>query len=181
MWGEKILKGIVGRAIGHGRRRALRAESRARKAWARLLGASIAPSAALLAAEISGTPSFLTVDDEAAVGRAFLQTLAPLRIGRRAIVNDGARILTGQHDINDPDFPLTTAPVTIGEYAWIATNALILPGVSVGDWAVVAAGAVVTRDVPARAVVAGNPARLVRQREASELRYRPGLVSYLND
>ena len=51
----------------------------------------------------------------------------------------------------------------IGNKVWIATNALILPGVSIGDGAIVAAGAVVTKDVPAKCMVAGVPARVVKE------------------
>jgi len=54
------------------------------------------------------------------------------------------------------------APVRIGHRAWIGFNAIILRGVTIGDEAIVAAGAVVTKDVPPRSVVAGNPARVVR-------------------
>ena len=56
-----------------------------------------------------------------------------------------------------------TQPVVIGDKVWIGTGATILPGVTIGDGAVVAAGSVVTADVPGRAVVAGNPARVVRE------------------
>jgi acetyltransferase-like isoleucine patch superfamily enzyme len=52
--------------------------------------------------------------------------------------------------------------VKIGNKGWIATNALILPGVSIGDGAIVAAGAVVTKDVPAKCMVAGVPARVIK-------------------
>lgn len=51
----------------------------------------------------------------------------------------------------------------IGNKVWIATNALVLPGVNVGDGAIVAAGAVVTKDVPAKCMVAGVPARVVKE------------------
>lgn len=57
-----------------------------------------------------------------------------------------------------------TQPVVIGDKVWIGTGAIILPGVTVGDGAVVAAGSVVTADVPGQAVVAGNPARVVREK-----------------
>ena len=60
------------------------------------------------------------------------------------------------------------APIHIGKQVWIGANATILPGVTVGDGAVIAAGAVVTRDVPERAVVAGVPARVVKTIEKAE-------------
>lgn len=56
-----------------------------------------------------------------------------------------------------------TAPVTIGKHVWIGAGATILKGVTIGDHAVIGAGAVVTKDVPANTVVAGNPARVIRE------------------
>lgn len=64
--------------------------------------------------------------------------------------------------------PLVGAPVTFGEDVWIGTHAVILKGVTVGDGAVIAAGAVVTKDVPANAIVAGVPARVIGERKPPE-------------
>jgi putative colanic acid biosynthesis acetyltransferase WcaF len=75
--------------------------------------------------------------------------------------------VTLRHDIDAADFALTAMPIEIGPGAWVAADAFIGPGVTLGADAVAAARAVVTRDVPARAVVAGNPAREVRQRQAT--------------
>jgi acetyltransferase-like isoleucine patch superfamily enzyme len=54
-------------------------------------------------------------------------------------------------------------PVRIGDHVWIGARAIVLKGVTIGDGAIVAAGAVVTRDVPPHAIVAGNPARVIRE------------------
>ena len=61
--------------------------------------------------------------------------------------------------------PLLTAPVIIGQNAWIGRNVCILKGVTIGDGAVIGAYSVVTRDVPADTIAAGNPARVIRERE----------------
>lgn len=61
--------------------------------------------------------------------------------------------------------PHTSAPIRVGNDVWIGAAAIILKGVTIGDGAVVGAGSVVTKDVPARAIVVGNPARIVRYRE----------------
>jgi len=62
----------------------------------------------------------------------------------------------------------------IEDWAWLATNAVVLAGVTVGEGAVVAAGAIVTHDVPAYSVVAGNPASVSGERQKQEFRYVPG-------
>jgi maltose O-acetyltransferase len=75
---------------------------------------------------------------------------------------------TSDHDPDDPGFRRRDAPIRVRAHAWIGSRALILKGVTIGRGAVVAAGAVVTRDVEPFAVVAGNPARFVRRRRVDE-------------
>jgi putative colanic acid biosynthesis acetyltransferase WcaF len=92
-------------------------------------------------------------------------SVGPIRIGASAIVSQRAFLCSATHDYTDPGFPLVTAPVMIGPAAWVAAEAFVGPGVTVGDGAVVAARACVVRDVEAWTVVAGNPARVVKKRE----------------
>ncbi|OGG01691.1 hypothetical protein A2Z33_05630, partial [Candidatus Gottesmanbacteria bacterium RBG_16_52_11] len=94
----------------------------------------------------------------------------PLRIGSNVSVAGEVRIFTMQHDIDDPDFRERGAPVVIGDRVVIGTRVTILPGVNIGEGAVIASGAVVTGDVPPYTVVAGVPARFVRNRPKN-LRY----------
>jgi maltose O-acetyltransferase len=101
-----------------------------------------------------------------------------LRIGQNVSVSPGVWILTAGHDPDAPDFRYVVAPTVIGDYVWLGARALILPGVSIGTGAVVAAGAVVSRDVPDYAVVGGVPAREIGQRRRDlsyQLVYRPVL------
>jgi maltose O-acetyltransferase len=81
-------------------------------------------------------------------------------------------IYTLQHDIDSPSFIVTGGPVTIEDYVYIGPRAIILPNVRIGRGAVIGAGAVVTQDVSEYAVVAGVPARFIRER-SRELDYRP--------
>ncbi|WP_370630610.1 DapH/DapD/GlmU-related protein [Mucilaginibacter sp. 21P] len=73
-------------------------------------------------------------------------------------------IWTLHHDYNSPDFAQAGAPVVIEDYAWVCSRAIILPGVTIGRGAVVAAGAVVTRDVAPYTVVGGTPAKKIADR-----------------
>jgi maltose O-acetyltransferase len=88
-----------------------------------------------------------------------------LSIGDDVDISSGVWILTDAHDMNDPLFRETLAPVKIGNHVWIGSRATILPGVTVGEGAVVAAGAVVNRDVEPYTVVGGVPARQIGTRE----------------
>jgi len=90
--------------------------------------------------------------------------MAPLRIGANTAIAYRTSILLGSHDPAHPEFGAVVAPVTIGDYCFIGACAVIMAGVEIGDGAVVAAGAVVTKDVPSYAIVGGNPARVIAER-----------------
>ena len=99
-----------------------------------------------------------------------------LRIGANVNISRGVWFLGGDHNIDDPAFTTRFAPTEVGDRAFLGCRAQILAGVKIGEGAVVAAGALVTKDVPAYAVVAGVPARVVRTRRRDlhyELTYSP--------
>ncbi|MGV0814272.1 DapH/DapD/GlmU-related protein [Mycolicibacterium boenickei] len=85
-------------------------------------------------------------------------------IGDDVMIGPSVSLLTSGHPVGPADrrSGITSAPITIGRNVWIGTSALIMQGVTVGADAIVGAGAVVTRDVPARTLVAGVPARLIK-------------------
>ncbi|MFO0852020.1 MAG: putative colanic acid biosynthesis acetyltransferase [Gemmataceae bacterium] len=91
-------------------------------------------------------------------------SVAAITLGPSALVSQRAFLCGATHDYTDPAFPLVPKPITIGAGAWVAAEAFVGPGVTVGDGSVVGARAVVTKDVEAWAVVAGNPARVVKRR-----------------
>jgi acetyltransferase-like isoleucine patch superfamily enzyme len=101
----------------------------------------------------------------------FLDGRGGLTIGNNVDLTPGVRILTEQHDIDSPDYATVKKPVVIQDNAVIGSWAMILPGVTVGEGAVVAAGAVVVKDVQPYTMVAGNPAVKKRDR-ARDVRYR---------
>ncbi len=91
-------------------------------------------------------------------------------IGNDVVMGPDVVIMTNHHAFERLDIPinrqgkLPVRPVIIGNDVWIGTRVIILPGVKIGDQAVIGAGAVVTKDVPPRAIVGGNPARIIRYR-----------------
>jgi maltose O-acetyltransferase len=94
----------------------------------------------------------------------FIDLNAPVHIGEHVGIGHHVVIITSNHEIGPPHHrmgAITPAPVTIGDGAWIAAGAMILPGVTIGPGALVMAGAVVTKDVLANAKVAGARAQVV--------------------
>jgi acetyltransferase-like isoleucine patch superfamily enzyme len=85
-------------------------------------------------------------------------------IGENVSISQEVMILSADHDLDSPAFIGRERPVYIEDYAWIGSRAIIMPGVTVGKGAVVAAGAVVTRSVEPYTVVAGVPAKKIRMR-----------------
>jgi acetyltransferase-like isoleucine patch superfamily enzyme len=111
-----------------------------------------------------------TVGDETWIGQqCFLHAAGGLFIGAHVGIGPGVKVLTSQHQeapraVAIFDAPLQFAPVRIGDGADLGVGAIILPGVTIGEGAQIGAGAVVTRDIPAYAVAAGSPARVLRER-----------------
>lgn len=120
------------------------------------------------------SPERVRIGEYTTVGdSAFLDARRGIEIGDCVDIGSRVVIWTLQHDIDDPDFAAVGGPVVIEDYAWVSSGATILPNVRIGEGAVVAAGAVVTKDVPPYTVVGGIPARFIRHR-ARGLRYRVG-------
>jgi acetyltransferase-like isoleucine patch superfamily enzyme len=103
---------------------------------------------------------------------AFFVCGAAITIGDDVVFGHRVSLYTSDHDPDDPAFTRRNAPIVIEERAFVASQAIILQGVRLGRGALVAAGSVVTRDVPPYTIVAGNPARVLREREAREFTYR---------
>jgi len=95
-------------------------------------------------------------------------TVAPVRIGDKVCVSQRTFICTASHDITHPDNILICQPIRIDRFVWIAAQAFVGPGVTIGEGGVVGACAVVTRDVEPWTVVAGNPARVIGKRVIRE-------------
>jgi len=103
--------------------------------------------------------------DECGVGDgAILYSQGKIVLGKRSIISQGAYICTGSHDYTKTGHPLITASIYIGDYAWIAAEAFVHPGVDIGEGVVVGARSVVIKDLPEWMVCAGNPCRPLKKR-----------------
>lgn len=110
-------------------------------------------------------PWNLEIGETCAIGdRAILYSLGKITIGRLVSVSQYAHLCAGTHDYTLRSFPLLALPIRIGDGVWIAADAFVGPGVTVGDRSVVGARATVVNDVPPDVVVAGNPARVIKPR-----------------
>jgi acetyltransferase-like isoleucine patch superfamily enzyme len=100
-----------------------------------------------------------------------LDVRSGLTIGDNVSISPEAMILGGSHDINDPGFSDISGRVVIEDHVWVGARAIILPGVTLGRGAVVAAGAVVTKDVAPLTLVAGVPAKPIGARDPKAIVY----------
>jgi len=110
-------------------------------------------------------PWHLTLHDHACLGpESEVYNLGHVTLRARACVSQQAYLCAGTHDFSSPDLPLVVGPIELGEDVFVGARAFILPGVRIGNGALVAACAVVTKDVAPWTVVGGNPARFIKQR-----------------
>jgi maltose O-acetyltransferase len=152
--------------------------------YRRVLGIRIgADSSVFMGCFIYFYRPFQRVDQDFEIGpksiinrRCTLDGRGGIRIGANVSVSPQVMLITSEHGVNDPDFGVEDNPIVIEDYAWIGSRATVLPGVTIGEGAVVAAGAVVTKDVPPYTVVGGVPAKKISERTRNlnyTLRFRP--------
>ena len=107
-------------------------------------------------------PWNLTIGDWSSVGfDALLYNLGPLAIGKRVTISQRAHLCGGTHDHRDPTMPLIKSPITVGDDVWVCADAFVGPGVTVGNGAIIAARAVVVKNINACEIAGGNPAKLI--------------------
>ena len=147
---------------------------RFRRAIYRRAGVTLPRSSALHWRTRFFHPEGLTIGEHTTIGNdGFFDARDGITIGSSVNIAAEVRIYTREHDIDAPDFAETGGPVVIEDYAYIGTRATILPGTRIGEGAVVASGAVVTKDVPPYMLVGGVPAKIIRER-SRDLRYKLG-------
>ncbi len=139
-----------------------------------LMGAKIPLSTAVYGGNEYRNPKGLVIGEGTALGhRAILDARMGLEIGKNVCFGTEVMIWSLHHDYNDIGFKGVGAKVTIGDFAWLGSRCIILPGVKIGRGAVVAAGAVVTKDVPDFTVVGGIPAKTIANRDQIAYDYSP--------
>lgn len=120
-------------------------------------------------------PGNIKIGEGTIIGdNAFLDGRDKLIIGNNVDIASSVMIYNSEHDINSEDFGAILAPVVIEDYVFIGPRVTILPGVKIGKGAVIAAGAVVIKDVKEFAIVGGVPAQLIDERKIKDLNYKLG-------
>lgn len=144
---------------------------RIRRAYYRLLGLRIGKNTIMNMSQYILSPQKICIGENTHINRGCLiDARGGCVVGDRVSISYRVSLITGGHDFNDKHFAGKYLPIRIGNYVWIGANATVLQGVEIGNGAVVAAGAVVTRDVPPFTIVAGVPAKPVGKRR-EELDY----------
>lgn len=136
-------------------------------------GAEIHYSSEIGSIKANGNKKNLQIGASSFLGRIELALHDKIVIGQNVCINDGVILLTASHDVRDPEWKHKKAPINIEDFAWIATNAIILPGITIGRGAVVGAGAVVTKNVNPGEIVGGNPAEVISSNRTKEFNYNP--------
>ncbi len=131
----------------------------------RLFGARIRGTVFVDSTVTVRMPWNLRMDDRACLGPGIdVYNLAPVTLRARSTVARHVCLCTGTHDVSSRSLPLVTGPIEIGEDAFVGMRATILPGVRIAPGTVVGAGSVVTKDLPAWTVCAGNPCKPLGER-----------------
>ncbi len=137
--------------------------------WLRLFGATIHGTPFVHQRTRIQIPWHLTLHDRCCLGdRANAYSLGEIEIEEDAVVAQEAYLCTGTHAFGEPGLPLVTMKIRVRRGAFVGARAFILPGVTIGEEAVIGACSVVTTDVPPFTVNAGNPCRTLHRRNGEE-------------
>ena len=139
-------------------------------AWRRMLlklfGCKISGKPNLYPTSIIKMPWHLTMEDGSCLGdRCEVYNLGEVVLKKMSTVSQHAYLCGGTHDLSKKNTPLIVGEIVLGEEVFIGAKAIILPGIHIGDGAVIGAGAVVTKDMPEWMICAGNPCKPIKPRE----------------
>ena len=138
--------------------------------WRRMLlrffGARIGEGAKIMPSTKIWAPWNLTMGEEACLSHDVdCYCVAPVSIGAHATVSQYSFLCTATHDVQDPHMRLVTAPIVIGDGAWVAADVFVSPGIIIGEGAVVGVRSNVFMNLEPWKIYAGTPARFIRDRE----------------
>ena len=138
-------------------------------AWRRFVlrcfGATVGPGVRVRPSVRVEMPWNVELGERAIVGDyAILYSLGKITVGPLSVISQYAHLCAGTHDHTKRSFPLLCPPVTVGREAWVAADAFVGPGVTVGDRSIVGARSSVFSDVPPDVIVGGNPAKVLKPR-----------------
>lgn len=141
--------------------------------WRRLIlrafGARLGRGVRVHGSVIIWLPANLELGDHALIGPGVrLYNQGRIAIGARSVISQRAHICASTHDVRDPDFQLVLRPIAIGEQCWVAAEAFVGPGVSMGDHAVLGARGALFADAQANGIYQGNPAVMIKSRDMRE-------------
>lgn len=150
-----------------------------RRFFYRLAGMKIGSGSTLHMGARFYNPSHIAIGRDTIIGEGVvLDGRASLRIGDHVDFASEVMVYNSQHDTESDDFHAISEPVVIEDYVFVGPRAIILPGVTIGKGAVVAAGAVVTKDVNAFEIVGGVPAKVIGERKNKDLNYKLGRAAW---
>jgi putative colanic acid biosynthesis acetyltransferase WcaF len=131
----------------------------------RLFGASVGPHCHIYAnARVWAPWNLVCADTVCIADGAVVYNPRPIILGSHCVISQDAYLCGATHDFELAGFPMVSAPITIGAHAWICARAVVGPGVTVGEGAVLGLASVSTRNLDAWTIYAGAPARLLRKR-----------------
>lgn len=138
-------------------------------AWRRIVlrafGARIGKGARVYGSTRVWLPANLVLGDRALIGPGvYLYNQGRITVGAYSVISQGAHLCASSHDIRDPDFQLVLRPITIGTWCWVAAEAFVGPGVTMGDRSVLAARGALFGKAEADGVYTGNPAVFLKPR-----------------
>lgn len=141
------------------------------RAWLlRLFGAKVGRSVKIRPTVRVEIPWLLEIGDYSSLGDyAIVYNLGRVRIGRRVTISQYAHLCAGTHDYTRYSMPLLRPPITVGDDAWIAAEAFVGPGVTVGEGVILGARAVAFRDLKPWTIYGGHPAQPLRPRPPMQL------------
>jgi putative colanic acid biosynthesis acetyltransferase WcaF len=136
-----------------------------RRAILRVFGAKLGSNVNIYPSALIYYPWNLKIGEDSSIGEwALVYNLGKVTIGARTTISQRVHLCAGTHDYQNLSMPLIKPPIEVGDDVWVCADAFIGPSVSIGERAIVAAAAVVVKDVENATIVGGNPAKFIKLR-----------------